>query len=499
MTDSGIARPLPDGPVLSSGRRVRGRARSYVVDKPLIAGAIAIFAILTIVYTFSIGIWATAGASITADEPFYLLTTQSIIHDRDLDLNNQYATRSYTEFFDHRDGLWRQSVPAENGRLLSPHNPGLPLLLVPGYLAGRLAGAQAQMLLITAATFAFTYVLAARLTDRHGLSFLATLGIGITPTAFVYSTELYPEVPAALTLVLGLLIVTRQGRPGVRDAIALTVLLSAMMWLGVKYAPLGLITALVFLVRGNGNARYVFLAASAASGIYFAWFHLETYGGLTPYAVNVIYAGGTSTEIIEQHLALTDRFYRIWGLFIDGRFGLARWAFIVFPAVAGLALLPWHGWRHHVVLVLISTQLLIATFVAITMMGWWFPGRTLAVVLPLLVIPLTLLLAELPTKLRWIAGLLGAHTVATTFALAHAGHAREIRLAVNPFEMNSPVYQGIVWLFPNYTAWDAHTWVTTVAWQLAAILTLGVVTATQRRRRGTISSVSVPAVWVDRG
>ena len=39
------------------------------------------------------------------------------------------------------------------------------------------------------------------------------------------------------------------------------------------------------------------------------------------------------------------------------------------------------------VLGLIVVQLLVATFLAITMMGWWSPGRTLLTVFPLMVVP----------------------------------------------------------------------------------------------------------------
>ena len=102
--------------------------------------AAALFILLAVVYVFSIDIRASRGASITGDEPFYLLTTQSLLQDGDLDLINQYENRSYESFFDHPDGLWRQSVPSADGRLLSPHNPGLSVLLVPGFALGGLLG-----------------------------------------------------------------------------------------------------------------------------------------------------------------------------------------------------------------------------------------------------------------------------------------------------------------------------------------------------------------------
>ena len=40
--------------------------------------------------------------------------------------------------------------------VLSPHNPGLSVLLVPGFALGGLLGSQVQMLLMAGMTFALT-------------------------------------------------------------------------------------------------------------------------------------------------------------------------------------------------------------------------------------------------------------------------------------------------------------------------------------------------------
>jgi hypothetical protein len=45
-------------------------------------------------------------------------------------------------------------------------------------------------------------------------------------------------------------------------------------------------------------------------------------GDLTPYSVNLVYNGSSSVELIERHLGFSDRFYRLYGLFIDQRFVL---------------------------------------------------------------------------------------------------------------------------------------------------------------------------------
>ena len=455
---------------------IHRNAGSWIKGKELLLAAAALFLLLAVAYSFSADIRATRGASISGDEPFYLLTTQSLLADGDFDLTNQYDSRSYESFFDHPDGLWYQSVPTpKNGQLLSPHNPGLSVLVIPGFAMGGLVGAQVQLLLLGAATMALAFVLADRLTGRRVLSWVATLGVGLSATAFIYSTEIYPEFPGALVLVMSLLLVTRERALSVPDALLLTALLTVMCWLGIKYAALAVLVAGYFLLKADHQGRAALLACGVASVGFYAWFHLHLFGGLTPYGVNAAYAGWNSSEILGRHIEWVERYYRLWGLFIDSRFGIGRWAPLLLVAVPGLAMLAMAKPAFRLVLGLIIGQVLIATFVAITMMGWWFPGRTLLTVLPLFVVPIVLVLARLPLWGRISVAVLGALTLATTAGLAQAGRTGEITIAVDPFDMTFPVFQGLSGLFPLYTWWTVETWWLTYFWLAAAGLATGAV------------------------
>ena len=449
---------------------VPGNLRRYLRDKvgatgrsPLLYAAV-LFLLLSVTYAFSVDIRASRGASITGDEPFYLITTQSLLADGDLDLRNQYGARSYTSFFDHTEDLWHQSAPTPDGRILSPHNPGLSVLVIPGFASAGLQGVQVQLMLMAAATMALAFLLADRITGRRAICWLVALGVGLTATAFIYSTEIYPEFPAALALVIGLLIATRRDRPGCLDALYLAAALTAMCWLGSKYAALVVPVAVYFLFRTDRRGQIALLAVGGISAALFAWSHLHIYGGLTPYGVNVVYAEWNTVEIFGGHLGLSDRYYRLWGLFIDRRFGIGRWAPLLLVAAPALALLVTKTWERRLVLILIAMQLLIATFVAITMMGWWFPGRTMLTALPLFVVPLTLLVVRAGAFGRVFVAVLGAYTLAVTAGLAQAGHAREITIAVDPFDMAFVPFQATGGLFPLYTWWTAETWQLTHLW-----------------------------------
>jgi len=438
-----------------------------------------LFVLLAAVYSFSVGLRATNASSITGDEPFYLMTTVSLIDDGDFDLTNQYERRSFEAFFDHPNGLWMQSVET-NGRIVSPHEPGLSVLVVPGYLLDGLHGVQVQLMLVAALTFSLAFVLTSLETHRVLLSWLVTAAVGLGATAFVYSTEIYPEMPGALTLVLGLLLVRRSSRT-VFDALALAVLLTMFLWLSMKYMPLGALLGVAFVYSAGWRERIVFTALCAISGAFYVWGHYALFDDLTAYSVNTVFEGANTATVIEGHVSFQDRVYRIWGLLLDQRFGTARWAPLLLLLPASLPLLLRGGSTGRLVLGLIVAQVLVATFIAITMMGWWFPGRTLITVVPLTALPLALLTAKLPIAGKVLAGGLGLTSIAFTVALRDAVTKEGVRLAVAPFDMQWAPFRWSRELFPNYQSWGMDTVIVTVVWLTAFVASMAAVTWWQYR------------------
>ena len=92
----------------------------------------------------------------------------------------------------------------------------------------------------------------------------------------------YPEFPAALALALTLLVVTRARPLRPADGLLLTILLSAMCWLVAKCALLALPVSAYFLLKTDWPGRPALVVSGAASAVFFAWFHLDLFGGLTP-------------------------------------------------------------------------------------------------------------------------------------------------------------------------------------------------------------------------
>jgi uncharacterized membrane protein YbhN (UPF0104 family) len=463
------------------GSKLRDVLQDLRLDPPapstpraVLAGALALGTTFALLYQLGVPLRASYGARVNVDEPFYILTTVSLLTDGDLDLVNDYALRRYRQFFDHADELWHQSGPTADGRVLSPHNVGLSVLILPAYAWGGLDSAKAFLGMIGGATVALSALLAYRATGRAGSSLLAGALLGISAPFFVYATQVYPEVPAAF-LVTACAWLLLGSRPGWLTAVGLVLGLSGLAWLGSKYASVGAVLGLLALVRLRPGAAVLLLGLIVPSALYYAWFHLATYGDFTPYAVNIMFAGTSTPELVALHFEWWNRLYRLIGLWIDGEFGLARWTpalLMALPAVAPLLLK--RGPVRWVWTLLFGTQFLVAVFLSITMRGWWFPGRMVIAVLPLLAIPLAVTLAAVGRRVlpAAAAGVLASYSTLVTGALIIAASAGQVALAIDPFLMPWPLFQSLAALYPVYTVYDPATWLLTAAWALAFSLLL---------------------------
>ena len=256
---------------------------------------------------YAVAIPAMLRTPIDGDEPYYLLVTESITHDFDLDLANQYRRldRSATGRTDLIPQLGDPTGP--KGEQYSRHEPFLPLLLIPGYLAARLHGAIAVIALFGVLLVRSTM----RWMEDEGVSEAAARAVfpffAFAPPILFYATRIWPEVPAAFCYVealrgirnrrpqrwvpailglvllklrfvlvaIGLLIHWVTGRPGdratrLKTAIALAVIAIPM---AIAYLATGSATNVHSwreMIPGGNYARGFFgLLADGMSGIAF--------------------------------------------------------------------------------------------------------------------------------------------------------------------------------------------------------------------------------------
>lgn len=135
---------------------------------------------------------------IDGDEPYFLLVTESIVTDGDLDLANQYETleTSATRRLDLEPQLG--DPVGEQGQIYSRHEPFLSVVLIPGYLIGGLYGAAATIALLAA----LLIVSLLKLVEQSGLArmhrSLLWPAVALGPPVLFYATRLWAEVPGAL-------------------------------------------------------------------------------------------------------------------------------------------------------------------------------------------------------------------------------------------------------------------------------------------------------------
>jgi hypothetical protein len=387
-----------------------------------------------------VGVPASDGARTTADEPQYLLTATSLSEDGDLDIADELADERWRAW--HRAPLPEQTEALAGGRRVSPHDPLLPLLLALPVRVGGWAGAKVALAgLAGALAAALVWVAARRLAVPTGTALVAVLCFTLSAPLAAYGSQLYPELPAALVVTVGLGAVTgplrRTGPIAVLGACAV-----ALPWLSVKYAPVAAALAAAGLWRlwrrGDRRAAGTLAAALAAAGAVSAAGHLALYGGLTPYAVGDHFAGGELTVMgrSPDHLG---RSHRLIGLLVDRDFGLVAWQpawLLALPALGALARRrpPWAG----PVAVVLATGWLIATFVALTMHGWWWPGRQVVAVLPAAVLVVAWWAGAVAPRARGLV-VAGLAVGALTFGwLAVEGLVGRLTLVVDPWRTTGP-------------------------------------------------------------
>ena len=429
---------------------------------------------------------ATHETRTTADEPQYLLTAISLAEDGDLDIADELADGRWRPF--HALPLPEQTEPLAGGRRLSPHDPLLPLLLavpvaVAGWVGAKLA--MAVMAGLLAALLLWTAV--RRLGVPVATAVLAVAVLACSPPLAVYGSQVYPELPAALAVLAAAAALTTTGVPSVGATVVVGVAVVALPWLGVKYAPVAAAVALVAcwrLAREGRARRALALAGSLAlAGVVFLVLHRWWYGGWTSYAAGDHFVSG-ELSVVGTDPDYRGRGRRLVGLLVDRGFGLAAWQpawLLAVPAVAALARRRPAGWT--AIALPLAAGWLVATFVALTMHGWWFAGRQVVVVLPLAALAVAWWTGP-DRRRRLLLAMAGAAGVLAFGWLVAEGAAGRVTWAVDFAATTNPLYRAWRLALPDYLAMSRWSWVLHVAWLafLAGLAARAVVAARPSRQ-----------------
>lgn len=457
----------------------------------LVATMAAVALLATAAALLGIGVRSTVGGQAAVDEPQYLLSALSLWNDGDLDIADELAVGAQQPF--HSAPLPVQTEVRADGSQVSPHDPLLPLLLaVPMGLVGWVAAKATLAVLAGLLAALTTWVGVVRFGTPLGLTGVVVAVAGATAPLSVYGQQVYPELPAALAVVGAVAVLTGRLQP--LGAVGLIASVAALPWLSVKYVIVAVVLAALGLARLWGSGRRAAASwvggALAALGVAFLGAHQWIYGGWTAYASGDHFQDSGEFGVVGFAPDYLGRSTRLVGLLTDRDFGLLAWQPAWLLAVPALAALLSARPRHWLVVAApLAAGWLVATFVALTMHGYWWPGRQVVVVLPLAVLAIVWWLHSLAGPARRVifagAGVLAAVGLAVYARLLVGGWSGALHW-VNVPDGTGQALTTARGLLPDYREDGASTWVLHALWVvlLGALTVAGWWTARPRPGAG---------------
>lgn len=340
---------------------------------------------------------------VTGDEPHYLLVAHSLAYDGDFNLTNNFQARDYEAFYSYELSPETDHQAIDflgNGVLLSKHDMGLPLLIAPFYRVAGRWGVLVFQSFVTALTMTLCGKWVYAHTHSWTISLLTCLGIGWCIPTLAFSTQIYPEVEAALLVLWGLNQLDQTVHPRATGwrLVGVSTVIGLLPWLSIKYAAISivLVASGVFLLhRSSGHNRLRSVAhlitPALLLGLLWTYVRIRFYGTLSPVAQ---YTG------LQFELAHIDQ--RILGLFLDQEHGLLPYSPIYTLVPFGLAIM-WRAGRRAITASIGMTFLAFFGLIAwwhCWWGGWCFPARFLATVLPILALPIGYVYKAV-FRLRW--------------------------------------------------------------------------------------------------
>lgn len=384
--------------IVRAWRRREVPLRSWL----MFVGALAFFLLL--------GTRLPGAAGPQGDEPHYLLMTESLVTDRDVDLANDFAERRYLSFYP--GALEPHTAPrSPKGHIYTLHAPGLPALLAPGYALGASAGlggyfgARVVLALLAATAVTLTCRLVAdTFVQTTPARFVWLAFVVNAPFAF-YAVSVYPEAPAALATAVFLLASRKDPTPAWVIAAGLGA--AGLVWLHPKFLPLAAAGLFLTLVRRGSRfwrvlGTVIFLASVAGLLLYFR----ATFGVAS---ISAAYGPGYADDV-----SLLRAPRGLLGFFIDRQYGLAFVAPFWLVALPGAVLLARSRLGDTLRAGMLAAAVLL---VGASYSMWWGgacpPGRFVVPALPALAV----LAAPIIEKRREVvAGLIGIGTAILALA-----------------------------------------------------------------------------------
>ncbi len=380
---------------------------------PLIVGAL--------VLVFLLALWprfAERLNPLTGDEPFYVMTSISLLHDLDLDESNNYTAvelqgnsgpytlYAFDESLNPDDPLppnWQgwpnpprlvgaHAATTDKPGLYSKHGLGLSALIaVPWEIGGRF-GANLVVIIIAAILAGQMFLLARESGADLLLAAAIAIGISVSVPLGPYSLLLFPEVPAALLLIYAIRRLASQNDWW--QWLLTGGAIGFLPWLHQRFAPTAAVLAIIVFFK-------ILYSRDILKNAAFGLIPIAA-GGISLLAYNQ-WLYGIPLQRSEDHAG----FNRLVGT-LNGGFGLlldAQWGLLISAPVFLLALAALPRWqreyRHiaNVAIIAVAPYLVVIAAYKVWWGEWGPPARYLVPIVPLAAGPFAAWLKDAST--RW--------------------------------------------------------------------------------------------------
>ena len=445
---------------------------------------------------FGLAAWGAAPMVPGGDEPHYLIITQSLIEDHDIQIENNHERKDFRAYLDLPVLKPDYLVRGQNGAIYSIHAPGLPVLVAPAFALAGYPGVEAFLVLLAALGSALAWRLAWRASGEPTAAWFGWAAVFGSVTWVFQAFSVYPDGPGALAVLAAVWLLVRlevdERSPGLKATALVGVALAALPWLHSRFAllagPLGLAIALVAFRRRpwrEGVRLVVAFAVAPAVGAlgWFAFFKIVygTFDPLSPYGA-LIEAGSRMDQIPDGTA----------GLLFDQQFGLLPFAPALAVTLAGFwFMLKDRAWRLVALTLAVTTLVYVCSVTRYRMWwgGWSAPARFLAPLLPALTPVVAVGWVRVRTRASRALLAVGlALTLSTSAALVTVDRGR---LAYNVRDGHGLWFQWLSRLV-NLTAGlpsffrttEARSFANVGTWLLAAAAAWLVLRGVERRRPG---------------
>lgn len=271
--------------------------------------------------------WVNAAFHTDGDETIYLLKTQTIIKDNDLDILNNSKNGDVLSY--HPDVSWTPWF----GTMTSS---GTSFTLIPGFLIAGRFGAVLTMNIIGALIALNIFILTMLMTCSIRSAYCGMLIGAFSSPLGIYSFLTYPEIISALIVIYSIRKILSLGQKKVISILNTIFLAGILIILKERYVILSamILLALMYKIRKNYKVIGIFVVTIAAAVIMYVMYDklfINSYEGLGLSKI----VGGLK-YYLQAYKQLGKGIKGILGLIFDQECGLLIYAPVYFLSLIGM-------------------------------------------------------------------------------------------------------------------------------------------------------------------